>query len=68
MNMPMNMMNMGMQLPGLAPGMMLNSNNPIENRDKAAGTTLKKVFIKDIHEEVPDSLVKDILKECGNII
>lgn len=27
--------------------------------DKA--TTLKKVFIKDIHEEVPDTLVKDIL-------
>ncbi len=67
-NMPMNVMNMGMQLPGLAPGMMMGSSNSSAGDKAGGGTTLKKVFIKDIHEEVTDTLVKDILKECGNII
>jgi len=56
----MQMNQMGMGQMGMSTGII----KPADRTD----STLKKVFVKNIPEDVPDSFMESLLRECGNIV
>eukprot|EP01016_Furgasonia_blochmanni_P044264 TRINITY_DN6135_c0_g1_i6.p1 TRINITY_DN6135_c0_g1~~TRINITY_DN6135_c0_g1_i6.p1 ORF type:complete len:534 (+),score=111.72 TRINITY_DN6135_c0_g1_i6:87-1688(+) len=71
-----NMLFPGFVLPGATPLMMTNAKpgfplmNPMMNpfQPMKPPEVTKKVFVKNIPSDVPDTFMEDLLRECGHVI